>query len=149
MSGPLEKVNRITDQQGWSEETLLTIVFQFVITNNLVTELETFLQDRVDEEGVEANDRAWAEGERWGDDEEDDEPTNCLAGMKCPQCFQYEKFLITGTDNVGTRTLEFEDDGCEDTDGDFEYDDTAACSCRCGWTGTVGEAKSDGKENGN
>ena len=72
--------------------------------------------------------------------EEEEENDNCLRGVKCPKCGQTDSFMIEGTDDTGTRTLEMHDDGC-DADGDFEYDETAPCACtECDGKGTVGEA---------
>lgn len=70
---------------------------------------------------------------------EDDRPTNCLEGMECPGCGQYESFFITGWDRTGQRELEVSDDGC-DAVGDFEYNGDSPCRCEeCGFAGTVAD----------
>lgn len=59
--------------------------------------------------------------------------TNCLEGMKCPECGYEDEFIIAAQTwaTIG-------DDGCEDH-ADIEYDETAACKCReCNYIATVG-----------
>jgi hypothetical protein len=66
------------------------------------------------------------------------EPTNCLAGWRCPNCGDAEKFRIDRA--VQHLTVYLSDDGTEDGNGGVETDfpDDASCSClSCGHAGTV------------
>ena len=59
---------------------------------------------------------------------------NCLEGMSCPNCGQYEMFKI-----VATAVFEITDDGTGDyNDVEFYDSDTASCP-KCNWSGYVGE----------
>jgi hypothetical protein len=63
--------------------------------------------------------------------------TNCLAGMKCPDCASLQPFLITATSN-----FTMYDGGTEGYD-DVIHDNTATCVCICcDRTGTVADFKS-------
>lgn len=60
--------------------------------------------------------------------------TNCLDGMRCPQCGATEPFRIA----VTTWYRVF-DDGL-DNHGDVEWDDASFCTCEaCNHTSTVAE----------
>ena len=62
--------------------------------------------------------------------------TNCLEGMRCPQCKALEPFDISVL-----CTAKVFDDGTEETH-DMEWDDTNACSCPgCGHQGLVRDFK--------
>ena len=62
--------------------------------------------------------------------------TNCLEGMKCPQCASFEPFKI----EVKTIVKVF-DDGTGDH-GDTEWDDDSYCECcNCHLCGTVAQFK--------
>lgn len=51
------------------------------------------------------------------------ENTNCLQGMKCPECGSLEPFDI-----VATTVVSMWDEGSEDAKG-FEWGDTNYCTC--------------------
>jgi len=60
--------------------------------------------------------------------------TNCLAGMRCPECASEERFKV-----VGLTTATLTDDGAEEHDG-LDYDSKAPCTCvACGHEGLVAE----------
>lgn len=62
--------------------------------------------------------------------------SNCLIGMRCPQCRQVDRFYITGSS-----LFEMMDDGSV-SHNDIEYGDDAYCRCPdCDWTGTVNELR--------
>jgi hypothetical protein len=50
--------------------------------------------------------------------------TNCLEGVKCPKCGQEDLFKIAAS-VIG----EVCDDGTEDQDGGYEWDQQAFCQC--------------------
>ena len=54
---------------------------------------------------------------------ENGENTNCLAGIKCPQCGNEDRFSI-----MGTSLFIVTDDGAEQT-GDIEWDENSLCVC--------------------
>lgn len=59
--------------------------------------------------------------------------TNCLEGMRCPECGALEPFTIF----VKT-AVRMWDDGSEDTYGDQEWDDGSYCMCdACTFSGMV------------
>ncbi len=65
-------------------------------------------------------------------DTEEIENTNCLQGMRCPQCGANEPFHIDCS-----CTFTFRDDGTEPT-GDVEYEDDSFIACEaCGHTDIV------------
>lgn len=45
-----EGITEIVDAQGWTEETLLSLVETFLHEKKLLDELEAFLQNKADEE---------------------------------------------------------------------------------------------------
>jgi hypothetical protein len=62
--------------------------------------------------------------------------TNCLAGIKCPECGYEDRFFI-----CAPITADVTDDGSEiaKNRGDFEWDSDSRIECHdCGATGTVG-----------
>lgn len=59
--------------------------------------------------------------------------TNCLEGIRCPNCGQEDRFFV-----VGCAEFEVTDDG-SDAVGDHEWDD--GCSTRCPECGFDGELK--------
>jgi hypothetical protein len=71
------------------------------------------------------------------------ENTNCLEGMKCPECGSLEPFRI----EIKTMLLMY-DDGSEDDklSGSQEWDDDSYCEC-CGCLrhGTVQDFKTEKK----
>lgn len=65
--------------------------------------------------------------------------TNCLAGMRCPECGSYEPFII----EVYGRA-EVWDDGIEEIT-DTEWDSDYSCICkRCGCARSVHEFRDQG-----
>ena len=69
-------------------------------------------------------------------DDEEEENTNCLEGMKCPKCGSLGRFHI-----AGTATFLMSDDGCDETDG-IEWEDASSCVCRaCTHAATVADFK--------
>ena len=61
--------------------------------------------------------------------------TNCLAGMRCPECGQEDSLMIEAT-----RLFTVTDDGTEDGGNGLEWDDTNYCECPdCGDHGTVAD----------
>lgn len=82
--------------------------------------------------------------------EEHEKPDNCLAGFACPGCGQWDEFLVEGfAPVIGDLWWDrLSDDGTDnDPGGDFEFDDDNRCKCpKCGWQGTVGEARSEEAE---
>jgi hypothetical protein len=62
----------------------------------------------------------------------DDINTNCLAGMRCPNCGSRGPFAVSAT-----ALFTIGDDGTEDF-GDVEYDGGSYCECpACGHDGIV------------
>lgn len=62
--------------------------------------------------------------------------TNCLLGMKCPECGQEKSFDI-----VATAVFTVYDDGTDDA-RNVEWDDSAYCYCtECNYEGNVGGFK--------
>jgi len=65
------------------------------------------------------------------------ENTNCLAGLKCPECGALEPFKIAATMDVIVV-----DNGTDDYSGDVEWNDAADCMCQnCKFTGIVKDFK--------
>lgn len=63
--------------------------------------------------------------------------TNCLEGISCPECNQDEAFEVQAVTKVMVT-----DDGAEDMDGNFEWDDSSVIVCRaCRHHGTIGSFK--------
>lgn len=59
--------------------------------------------------------------------------TNCLEGMRCPNCGSYGPFRIAASIFVIVT-----DDGTEDEGGGYEWEDTSACICgACDHPGTI------------
>jgi hypothetical protein len=55
--------------------------------------------------------------------------TNCLVGVKCPKCGQQDCFEIAA--KIMVRVT---DDGTEDMEGNYEWDQDARCLCtECGF----------------
>ena len=64
--------------------------------------------------------------------------TNCLEGMKCPNCESLSPFRI-----VATATFLVTDDGTDEYAG-VEWDDDDLCTCvMCGDAGTVADFKKE------
>lgn len=68
--------------------------------------------------------------------------TNCLAGMKCPECGNEESLRIE------TKiTVDVTDDGAEPIDGDYEWDEDSPAHCpECGESGVVADFEVDKTE---
>ena len=59
--------------------------------------------------------------------------TNCLEGMRCPDCGSYGPFEI-----AATITVEVSDEGTEDLSGGYGWSAASFCRCNyCDHTGTV------------
>ena len=59
--------------------------------------------------------------------------TNCLEGMRCPQCGSYGPFSIDATVTVTVTDEGTDDDGC-----DYEWHAASRCFCNeCRHVGTV------------
>lgn len=65
---------------------------------------------------------------------------NCLEGMSCPNCGQYDMFRV-----VGTAVFEIMDDGTHDYNDIEVYDDDHASCPQCYWEGTVEQLKEKGR----
>ena len=65
--------------------------------------------------------------------------TNCLEGMKCPECCWDESFMI-----AATTMAEVTDQGVEDYEG-MEWDNDSYAECpNCDWSGKVKELRTGG-----
>lgn len=60
--------------------------------------------------------------------------TNCLAGLRCPQCGSYEPFSILGQANV----VVYDEGTDEGSSIEWDYDSHARCIA-CGKIGKVGD----------
>ena len=73
---------------------------------------------------------------------EKEKNTNCLEGMKCPECGSLEPFDIRVT-----VTMEVSDLGTDDYN-DVEWENGSQCCCRmCGFDGVVSDFKVEDSEN--
>ena len=64
--------------------------------------------------------------------------TNCLEGMRCPQCKQYYMFRI-----IGEALFEVSDDGTGDYSSVEWWDDNHASCPQCDWTGMVKDLREE------
>jgi hypothetical protein len=63
-------------------------------------------------------------------------------GMKCPECGSDEDL------KVEVRVMAWLSAEGTDPEGDQEWDSESPCECRCGWHGTVKQAKEAGQNGG-
>jgi Zn ribbon nucleic-acid-binding protein len=70
--------------------------------------------------------------------------TNCLAGMRCPECGANEYFEIQGT---WSGALYLYDDGIDMKDGGhWDWDDENHAECpECDWQGTIADLRGESK----
>lgn len=61
--------------------------------------------------------------------------SNCLHGLRCPQCGSDEPFSI----EVRTTVLVWDDGTDTPGGGHIEWDDLSRASCGCGWHGRVAD----------
>ena len=61
--------------------------------------------------------------------------TNCLEGVRCPQCGQEDRFLINAMVSVMVA-----DEGTEDQGGDYEWSPDSPCCCAsCDFAGKLAD----------